>query len=82
MRKLWPLFLVPIVFASRGKKVERPAPPPPVVATSGVTEFSFILGVVPLVLATGAGAEIRLAMEVAVFSGNVDAMPASWKDWY
>ena len=31
--------------------------------------LAFILGVVPLVLATGAGAEMRQALGVAVFSG-------------
>jgi multidrug efflux pump len=34
-----------------------------------MTSFAFILGVVPLVLATGAGAEMRFALGVAVFSG-------------
>ncbi|HEY1097238.1 MAG TPA: efflux RND transporter permease subunit, partial [Alphaproteobacteria bacterium] len=34
-----------------------------------MTSFTFILGVVPLVLATGAGAEMRHAMGVAVFGG-------------
>lgn len=34
-----------------------------------MTSFAFILGVVPLVLATGAGAEMRYALGVAVFSG-------------
>ena len=34
-----------------------------------MTSFAFIMGVVPLVLATGAGAEMRHAMGVAVFSG-------------
>jgi multidrug efflux pump len=34
-----------------------------------MTSFAFILGVVPLVLATGAGAEMRQALGVAVFSG-------------
>jgi multidrug efflux pump len=34
-----------------------------------MTSFAFILGVVPLVLAKGAGAEMRLALGVAVFSG-------------
>jgi multidrug efflux pump subunit AcrB len=34
-----------------------------------MTSFAFIMGVVPLVLATGAGAEMRRAMGVAVFSG-------------
>src|SRR5439155_15708641 len=34
-----------------------------------MTSFAFILGVVPLVLATGAGAEMRRALGVAVFSG-------------
>jgi multidrug efflux pump subunit AcrB len=34
-----------------------------------MTSFAFILGVVPLVLAAGAGAEMRRALGIAVFSG-------------
>jgi multidrug efflux pump len=34
-----------------------------------MTSFAFIMGVVPLVLSTGAGAEMRRAIGVAVFSG-------------
>ena len=34
-----------------------------------MTSFAFIMGVVPLVFSTGAGAEMRHAMGVAVFSG-------------
>ena len=34
-----------------------------------MTSFAFILGVVPLILAHGAGAEMRKALGVAVFSG-------------
>ena len=34
-----------------------------------MTSFAFIMGVIPLVLSTGAGAEIRKAMGVAVFAG-------------
>ena len=34
-----------------------------------MTSFAFILGVVPLMLATGAGAEMRQALGTAVFSG-------------
>jgi len=34
-----------------------------------MTSFAFILGVVPLVLATGAGAEMRYMLGTAVFSG-------------
>jgi multidrug efflux pump len=34
-----------------------------------MTSFAFILGVVPLIVATGAGAEMRVALGVAVFSG-------------
>lgn len=34
-----------------------------------MTSFAFIMGVVPMVIATGAGAEMRQAMGVAVFSG-------------
>lgn len=36
-----------------------------------MTSFAFILGVVPLVVATGAGAEMRQALGTAVFSGMV-----------
>jgi len=34
-----------------------------------MTSFAFILGVVPLVFATGAGAELRHSLGTAVFSG-------------
>ena len=34
-----------------------------------MTSFAFIMGVVPLVLSTGAGSEMRYAMGIAVFSG-------------
>jgi multidrug efflux pump subunit AcrB len=34
-----------------------------------MTSFAFILGVVPLILAKGAGAEMRYSLGVAVFSG-------------
>jgi hydrophobic/amphiphilic exporter-1 (mainly G- bacteria), HAE1 family len=34
-----------------------------------MTSFAFILGVVPLVLATGAGASARKSIGVTVFSG-------------
>jgi multidrug efflux pump subunit AcrB len=34
-----------------------------------MTSFAFILGVVPLVIATGAGAEMRRTLGIAVFSG-------------
>jgi multidrug efflux pump len=34
-----------------------------------MTSFAFIMGVVPLVISTGAGAEMRNAMGIAVFSG-------------
>jgi gold/copper resistance efflux pump len=36
-----------------------------------MTSIAFVMGVVPLVLATGAGAEMRQAMGVAVFSGMI-----------
>jgi HAE1 family hydrophobic/amphiphilic exporter-1 len=36
-----------------------------------MTSFAFILGVVPLVIATGAGAEMRIALGTAVFSGMI-----------
>ena len=34
-----------------------------------MTSFAFILGVVPLIVATGAGAEARQALGTAVFAG-------------
>lgn len=34
-----------------------------------MTSLAFIAGVVPLVIATGAGAEMRHAMGIAVFAG-------------
>jgi multidrug efflux pump subunit AcrB len=34
-----------------------------------MTSFAFIMGVVPLVIATGAGSEMRRAMGIAVFAG-------------
>jgi Cu/Ag efflux pump CusA len=34
-----------------------------------MTSFAFIMGVVPLAVSTGAGAEMRHTMGVAVFSG-------------
>jgi multidrug efflux pump len=36
-----------------------------------MTSFAFILGVVPLVMASGAGAEMRQALGTAVFSGMI-----------
>jgi len=36
-----------------------------------MTSFAFILGVLPLVLATGAGAEMRFALGAAVFAGMI-----------
>lgn len=36
-----------------------------------MSSFAFILGVVPLITATGAGFEMRLALGIAVFSGIV-----------
>jgi HAE1 family hydrophobic/amphiphilic exporter-1 len=38
-----------------------------------MTAFSFILGVLPLLVATGAGAEARKVMGMTVFSGMVAA---------
>lgn len=34
-----------------------------------MTSFAFIMGLIPLAIATGAGAEMRQAMGIAVFSG-------------
>ena len=36
-----------------------------------MTAFSFVLGVLPLVFATGAGAEMRVALGTAVFAGMI-----------
>ena len=36
-----------------------------------MTSFAFILGVVPLVLATGAGANARASIGIAVFTGMI-----------
>ncbi|KZZ62111.1 hypothetical protein A3762_23630 [Oleiphilus sp. HI0125] len=36
-----------------------------------MTSIAFIMGVVPLVFSTGAGAEMREAMGVAVFAGMI-----------
>jgi multidrug efflux pump len=36
-----------------------------------MTSLAFIMGVLPLVYSTGAGAEMRQAMGVAVFSGMI-----------
>jgi multidrug efflux pump subunit AcrB len=36
-----------------------------------MTSFAFILGVLPLVIATGAGAEMRQSLGTAVFYGMV-----------
>ena len=35
------------------------------------TSLAFVMGVLPLVLSTGAGAEMRSAMGVAVFAGMI-----------
>ena len=36
-----------------------------------ITSFAFILGVVPLVTATGAGANSRISLGLSVFSGMI-----------
>jgi multidrug efflux pump len=36
-----------------------------------MTSMAFIMGVLPLVLSTGAGSEMRKAMGVAVFAGMI-----------
>ena len=36
-----------------------------------MTSLAFIMGVLPLVISTGAGAEMRHAMGVAVFAGMI-----------
>lgn len=40
-----------------------------------ITSFAFILGVVPLALAVGAGAEMRRTLGLAVFSGMLGVPP-------
>jgi multidrug efflux pump len=40
-----------------------------------MTSFAFILGVVPLVIAEGAGAEMRRSLGAAVFSGMLGVTP-------
>ncbi len=44
---------------------------PPPAQTDLMTSMAFIMGVVPLVTSTGAGAEMRSAMGVAVFAGMI-----------
>jgi Cu/Ag efflux pump CusA len=41
-----------------------------------MTAFSFILGVIPLLIATGAGAESRVSLGTAVFGGMLVATVA------
>jgi multidrug efflux pump len=36
-----------------------------------MTSMAFVMGVLPLVLSTGAGAEMRQAMGIAVFAGMI-----------
>ncbi len=43
--------------------------PAPAAADRDDVSFAFIIGVVPLVLAEGAGAEMRRALGTAVFAG-------------
>ena len=38
-----------------------------------MTSFAFILGVLPLVLATGAGASARISIGIAVFYRMIDS---------
>jgi hydrophobic/amphiphilic exporter-1 (mainly G- bacteria), HAE1 family len=38
-----------------------------------MTSFAFILGVLPLVLATGAGASARMSIGIAVFYGMISS---------
>ena len=38
-----------------------------------MTAFAFILGVIPLVLASGAGANARVSIGIAVFAGMITA---------
>ena len=67
-----------ILIVEFAKELEEQGKPPFVAAVEAsklrlrpilMTSFAFILGVVPLVIASGAGAEMRQALGVAVFSG-------------
>ena len=67
-----------IVEFARDLEVAGQAPVPAAIAASRLrlrpilmTSFAFIMGVVPLVHSTGAGAEMRHAMGVAVFAGMI-----------
>ena len=53
--------------AHTGRHRGQPAAPRPILMTS----LAFVMGVLPLVLSTGAGSEMRRAMGVAVFSGMI-----------
>ena len=44
-----------------------------------MTSLAFILGVVPLVIAEGAGAEMRQAIGVTVFSGMLGVTLFGWR---
>jgi HAE1 family hydrophobic/amphiphilic exporter-1 len=43
-----------------------------------MTSFAFILGVIPLVLASGAGAEMRQSLGTAVFAGMLGVTVSGW----
>ncbi|TDR94404.1 efflux RND transporter permease subunit [Enterovirga rhinocerotis] len=65
-----------VEFAKQIEELENKAPVPAVVEAARLrlrpilmTAFAFILGVVPLVIATGPGAEMRQALGTAVFFG-------------
>ena len=67
-----------IVEFARDLEVAGQAPVPAAIEASRLrlrpilmTSFAFIMGVVPLVHSTGAGAEMRHAMGVAVFAGMI-----------
>jgi hypothetical protein len=55
--------------ADRAADKERPASLRAVANAMMMTSFAFIFGMLPLVLATGAGAEMRQALGTAVFFG-------------
>ncbi len=59
--------------ADRAADKERPASLRAVVNAMMMTSFAFIFGMLPLVLATGAGAEMRQALGTAVFFGMLGA---------
>jgi HAE1 family hydrophobic/amphiphilic exporter-1 len=69
-----------VEFAKQIEEAEQKGPVPAVIEAARLrlrpilmTAFAFILGVVPLVIATGPGAEMRQALGTAVFFGMIGA---------